>query len=63
MTVISDFSNPIEKDIFFELADYISSSKVGLEKESLRVLNTSISQHPHPELLGSALCNSYIKIK
>ena len=58
--MFSDFSNPIEKNIFSELAGCISSSKVGFEKESLRVLNTSISQHPHPELLGSVLCNPYI---
>ncbi|MDC0586865.1 glutamate--cysteine ligase, partial [Gammaproteobacteria bacterium] len=50
----------MEKHIFLELKDLLRFSKVGFEKESLRVINSSISQHPHPELLGSALCNHYI---
>jgi len=58
--MISDFSNPREKNIFSELSGYINSSKVGFEKESLRIQNTRISQGPHPELLGSALSNQFI---
>ena len=58
--MVSDFNKCIEKNIFSELKDLLRFSKVGFEKESLRVINSSISQHPHPELLGSALCNHYI---
>ena len=58
--MISDFNNPMEKSLFSELEGILNCSKVGFEKESLRVINSSISQHPHPELLGSALCNHYI---
>jgi len=58
--VVSDFNKCKEKNIFSELKDLLRFSKVGFEKESLRVINSSISQHPHPELLGSALCNHYI---
>jgi glutamate--cysteine ligase len=56
----SDFNNPMEKSLFSELEDILNYSRVGFEKESLRVVNSSISQHPHPESLGSALCNDYI---
>ena len=58
--MISDFNNPMEKSLFSELEGILNCSKVAFEKESLRVINSSISQHPHPELLGSALCNHYI---
>ena len=58
--MVSDFNKCIEKNIFSELKDLLRFSKVGFEKESLRVINSSVSQHPHPELLGSALCNHYI---
>ena len=58
--MVSDFNKCIEKNIFSELKDLLRFSKVGFEKESLRVINSSISQHPHPESLGSALCNDYI---
>ena len=55
-----DFNNPMEKSLFSELKGILNISKVGFEKESLRVVNSSISQHHHPESLGSALCNDYI---
>ena len=39
----------------------LSGSKIGLEKESLRVdSDGKISQQPHPPTLGSALTNPYI---
>jgi len=41
--------------------DALATSKIGLEKESLRVLpEGGISQTPHPESLGSALTNPQI---
>ena len=58
--MVGDFNNRIEKNIFSELKDSLRFCKVGFEKESLRVVNSSISQQLHPELLGSALCNHYI---
>ena len=58
--MISDFSNPKEKNIFSELSGYINFSKIGFEKESLRIQDTRISKRPHPELLGSALSNPFI---
>ena len=43
------------------LAALAARCRVGLEKESLRVSNTgSISQRPHPTVLGSALTHPYI---
>jgi len=39
----------------------LSESKIGIEKESLRVAQVGgVSQKPHPESLGSALTNQYI---
>ena len=50
----------MEKNLFSELKDHLSDAKVGFEKESLRVINSNIAQSPHPESLGSSLCNQYI---
>ena len=55
-----NFKNPMENNLFSELKGVIDSCKVGFEKESLRVINSRISQNIHPESLGSALCNNYI---
>ena len=38
----------------------LSFGKIGIEKESLRVLNQEISQKPHPAIWGSSLCNSFL---
>lgn len=39
----------------------LSESKIGIEKESLRVAQVGgVSQKPHPKSLGSALANEYI---
>jgi len=44
-----------------DFEDALSSSKIGLEKESLRVSpEGGISQTPHPAAWGSALTNAYI---
>ena len=50
----------MKNNLFSELKELTDSSKVGFEKESLRVINSEISQNIHPESLGSALCNIYI---
>ena len=55
-----DLDNFMEKGLFSEIKDLLSDAKVGFEKESLRVINSSIAQSPHPESLGSSLCNQYI---
>ncbi len=44
-----------------EVLNTLSDSKIGLEKETLRVgQEGNISQQPHPVVLGSALTHSYI---
>tara|TARA_B110000116_G_C16795085_1_gene566138 strand:- start:867 stop:2423 length:1557 start_codon:yes stop_codon:yes gene_type:complete len=58
--VNDDLDNFMEKGLFSEIKDLLSYGKVGFEKESLRVINSSIAQSPHPGSLGSALCNQYI---
>ena len=53
-------NNTLEKHLLLELKETFTSSKIGFEKESLRISNSSISQKSHPSKLGSALCNNYI---
>lgn len=48
------------EDIKSELKDILHLSKIGFEKETLRVSGTQISQSDHPKKLGSSLCNKYI---
>ena len=55
-----DQLNCSENEILSLIKEYDCSSKVGFEKETLRVINSGISQKKHPESLGSALCNNYI---
>ena len=43
-----------------ELIGKLDSGELGIEKESLRILDSSISQSPHNEELGSALSNRFI---
>ncbi len=38
----------------------LSFGKLGIEKESLRIIHSQITQSTHPKKMGSALCNSYI---
>ena len=47
----------LSKDINSDLK---FSGKYGIEKESLRVKDSKISQLPHPETIGSSLFNSFI---
>ena len=55
-----DQLNCSENEILSLIKEYDCSPKVGFEKETLRVINSGISQKKHPESLGSALCNNYI---
>jgi len=43
-----------------DLKEVFSDVTIGFEKESLRVLDSKISQTSHPKALGSALCNENI---
>ena len=43
-----------------DLKEVFSDVTIGFEKESLRVLDSKISQTSHPKALGSALCNESI---
>ena len=55
-----EFNNAMEKDFFSEHGSLFNLSKVGFEKENLRVVNSGLSQRAHPDSLGSALCNHFI---
>ena len=55
-----DLSNSYEKTLFSAYKVDCTNSKVGFEKESLRISNSNISQLEHPKKLGSSLCNKYI---
>ena len=48
------------EDLIIELKNILMNGRVGLEKESLRVNNSLISNLPHPNTLGSSLCNQII---
>ncbi len=53
--------NNLSRIIQDKQQNLLSGSKIGLEKESLRVdSDGKISQQPHPPALGSALTNPYI---
>ena len=43
-----------------ELSESLKNGKIGLEKESLRILDEKISKLSHPKSLGSPLFNQYI---
>jgi len=58
--VNNGLDNFMENSLFSELKGLLNYSEVGFEKESLRVINSSISKSPHLEALGSSLCNQYI---
>ena len=49
-----------KNEILSLLSESDYSSKVGFEREGLRIGNSFISKKSHPKSLGSALCNKYI---
>jgi len=58
MTIKS--KNLIDESIKNDLKDILNLGFVGIEKETLRVIESKISNSPHPEMLGSSLCNKFI---
>ena len=55
-----DRLNCSENEILSLIRESDCSSKVGFEREGLRVGNSLLSKKPHPKSLGSALCNKFI---
>ena len=55
-----DQLNCSENEILSLIRESDCSSKVGFEREGLRVGNSLLSKKPHPKSLGSALCNKFI---
>ena len=49
-----------ENEILTWIRKSDSSSKIGFEREGLRIRDSLISKESHPAKLGSALCNNYI---
>ena len=47
-------------NVVSESNDILSSGKIEIEKENLRVVNNSIAQTAHNKKLGASLCNQYI---
>jgi glutamate--cysteine ligase len=58
--LLGEINSTIEENLFSELEGFFYDSKVGFEKESLRVSHSNISKKIHPNSLGSALCNNFI---
>ena len=58
--MFTDQPNCSENEILSLIRESDCSSKVGFEREGLRVGNSLLSKKPHPESLGSALCNKFI---
>ena len=52
--------NLISKSVLDEIGDYLFHGKIGIEKESIRFDENGISNIPHHQIFGSALCNRYI---
>ena len=58
---MADVFENLTKNLFYQdLNEIIGSGKIGIEKESLRIVKSKISQRTHNELLGPALCHKYI---
>ena len=58
--MLIDHLNYSENEILSLFRESDSSSKVGFEREGLRVESSFLSKKPHPKSLGSALCNRFI---
>ena len=55
-----DFEDLIKKVFSSDAKDTLAFGKFGIEKESLRVFQSTISRKQHHESMGSPLCNRYI---
>ena len=58
--MIDDAEDLTKKVFNSDLKDILVSGKFGIEKESLRVVQSAISKQLHHESLGSPLCHKYI---
>ena len=58
--MINHIKNLFSNDVSSEIKRIFNKSKIGLEKESLRVNNLKICKSDHPKKLGSPLCNRFI---
>jgi glutamate--cysteine ligase len=58
--MINDFEKIISEAFENEASEYLRSGNIGIEKESLRIIETNISQNLHPTSIGSSLFNKYI---
>ena len=56
-----DNREDLTKKVFnTDVEDILSSGRFGIEKESLRVSQSTISRRKHQESMGSPLCHRYI---
>jgi len=58
--MIDHSKNLIDEVFNTELKGKLNFGKLGIEKESIRVSQSQITQSTHPKKMGSALCNRYI---
>ena len=58
--MVDHSENLIDAVLSSAVKDTLSFGKLGIEKESLRIIQSQITQSTHPKKIGSALCNRYI---
>ena len=58
--MINDSENLLEKVFISDVKDTLAFGRFGIEKESLRVSQSTISSKPHQESMGSPLCHRHI---
>ena len=58
--MVDHSENLIDAVLSSAVKDTLSFGKLGIEKESLRIIQSQITQSTHPKKMGSALCNRYI---
>ena len=58
--MVDHSKNLIDAVFSSAVKDTLSFGKLGIEKESLRIIQSQITQSTHPKKIGSALCNRYI---
>ena len=58
--MVDHSENLIDAVLSSAVKDTLSFGKFGIEKESLRIIQSQITQSTHPKKIGSALCNRYI---
>ena len=58
--MVDHSKNLIDAVFSSAVKDTMNFGKLGIEKESLRILQSQITQSAHPKKMGSALCNRYI---